>query len=430
MNSSKFQLIFTGVFAAFILIGVGIFAFGGRGGGTAVSQIVIWGTLPQVTFTTVFDKSTFSKSKDIKVTYEEKNPKTFDDELVNALASGVGPDLIFISHDSIWKNRSKLFTIPFKSFPERTFRDTFAEEGEIFLMPDGVIALPFSIDPLVMYWNRDIFTNANLPQPPQYWDEFFDLAKKLTMKDGAFNITRSTVPLGEYQNITNAKEIISSLIMQAGSPIVSLTQNTFRSVLIDKFDAQIAPAEAAVSYFTEFSNPAKPFYTWNRSLPSSQSYFLSGDLGVYFGFSSEAPFIALKNPNLNFDITPLPQSRTGARKITFGRMQGLAIIKNSKNIAAAYTVAIELTGQNMESLFSVALKIPPARRDLLGTPRGDSFSPVFYSSALFAKAWLDPEPKQTSNIFQNIIESVTSGRSRLDAALNQANQELGNLLSK
>jgi hypothetical protein len=29
MNSSKFQLIFTGVFAAFILIGVGFFAFGG-----------------------------------------------------------------------------------------------------------------------------------------------------------------------------------------------------------------------------------------------------------------------------------------------------------------------------------------------------------------------------------------------------------------
>lgn len=430
MNSSKFQLIFTGVFAAFILIGVMIFAFGSRGGGVAISQVAIWGTIPQATFTSVFDKSPLSKSKDIKVTYTEKDVQTFDQDLVNALASGEGPDLIFVRQDAIWKNRNRLFTIPYKNYPERTFRDTFAEEGELFLMPDGVIALPFSIDPLVMYWNRDIFTNANLPKPPQYWDEFFDLSQKLTQKDGAFNITRSTAPLGEYQNITNSKEIISSLIMQAGSPIVSYSQNAYRSVLVDKFDAAVAPAQAAVSYYTEFSNPAKPFYTWNRSLPNSQSFFLSGDLGVYFGFASEAPFITLKNPNLNFDIASFPQSRTGARKIAFGRMTGLAIIKNSKSIAGAYTVAVELTGQNMENLFSTALKVPPARRDLLGAAPSDSFSPVFYSSALFSKAWLDPDPSKTSDVFQNVVESVTSGRQRLDGALNQASQEIGNLLVK
>lgn len=430
MNSSKFQLALTGVFAAFIVIGMMIFAFGGKGNSEAVSQVLVWGTISDQTFLQVFSQSLLSKSETIKVTYVQKIPKSFDSELVEALASGVGPDLIFTTQDTLWKNNNKIYTIPFANYPERNFRDTFAEEGELFVTPTGLLAIPFSIDPLVMYWNRDIFTNANISAPPAYWDEFFALAQSLTVKDGSFNITRATAPLGEFQNVNNAKEIISALMMQAGTPVVSYLNSSYISSIMERGGADVLPSEAAVTFYTEFSNPAKPFYTWNRSLPSSQSMFLSGDLSVYFGFASEAGYIKLKNPNLNFDVAPLPQSRTGSRKITFGKMTGLSILRNSKNIAAAYTVAIDLTSQQVQKEFTSALIVPSARRDLLAKPGADAFTPTFNSSALYAKAWIDPNNTITDTLFQNVIESITSGRQRVTESLAILSSELGNLFTR
>ncbi len=331
MKTSKFQFILIGIFAAFILIGVIFFAFGGKGSGGTSAKVVIWGTMPETTFSDVFSNSALSRSKTISIAYVQKPEGTFNADFVNALAEGTGPDLIFLTERDILKNKNKLLVIPFKSYSERTFRDTFAEIGELFLTPTGIYALPITIDPVIMYWNRDIFTNSSISKPPAFWDEFFDLSQKLTQKDGAFNLTRFTVSLGEYRNIKSAKDILSTLIIQAGDPIVTSTNGVEKSVLRDKFDLPTPPGQAALSFFTEFSNPAKAYYSWNRSLPNSETAFLSGDLAVYFGLASELPILKLKNPNLNFDLSPFPQSsnvREGARKVTVARLQGIAIVKN------------------------------------------------------------------------------------------------------
>ncbi len=432
-NISKFQLIFLGIFAAFIILGVLLFAAGGRGAGGEKSNIVIWGTMPQQIFSDVYSQLPLSKSKTISVRYEEKPAANFDTLFVEALAEGIGPDVIFISHDNLLKNKNKLLNIPYSSYSERSFRDTFVEGADIFLTPEGFLALPITLDPLVMYWNRDIFTNAGLTEPPAFWDEYFNLSGKLTTKDGAFNITRSTVALGEYSNITNAKEILSALIFQAGSPIVASTNGIPVALLASKFDLPVPPGQSALSFYTEFSNPSKQYHSWNRSLPESQTAFLAGDLAVYFGFASEYPILKLKNPNLNFDIRAFPQSsnvRTGARKVTYGTMSGMAIVKNSRNIGPAFTVMVELGNKAAAKEFSDLLSIAPIRRDLLAENQTDQNRPVFYESALSAKGWLDPDKNATETIFKNMIESVTGGRARLEAAISQANAEISALLNK
>ena len=101
------------------------------------------------------------------------------------------------------------------------FTDSFIDEGQIFLTPNGALALPFSIDPLVMYWNQDIFASAGLAKPPQYWNDFLNIAPKITSLDAGQSVAKSAVALGEWSNVTNAKAILSSLFMQAGDPIVA-----------------------------------------------------------------------------------------------------------------------------------------------------------------------------------------------------------------
>ena len=56
---------------------------------------------------------------------------------------------------------------------------------------------------------------------------------------------------------------------------------------------------------------------------------------MYFGFASGLPDLRLKNPNLNFDVA-MPQTKDYTKNITFGRMVGLAIPRNSQKIAQTY----------------------------------------------------------------------------------------------
>jgi ABC-type glycerol-3-phosphate transport system substrate-binding protein len=425
---SKFQLILTAVFGAFIVIGVMTFALFKGGSSVTRVQIVMWGTIPQQVLTEVISQSPVSKDKTFSLMYVEKNPNTFADEFVNALASGVGPDIVFLPQEEILKNSNKFFTIPYATYSERDYVSNFIEAANIFMLPKGVLAIPIAVDPLVMYWNKDIFTDNSLSEPPQFWDQFYNLSQKLTQKDGALNITRSTVALGEYQNITNAKDIIAALFFQAGAPIVTRTGDKLRSSIYEGLELPVAPGAAALTYYTEFSNPSKPYYSWNRSLPDSQSMFVAGDLALYFGRASEFSVIKLKNPNLNFDVTTLPQSRTATKKSTFGRLQSLAIVKNSKNVGAAYKAVSALASGDSAKRFADALRLPSVRRDILSKRPTDLTGPVFYDSALWSKAWIDVDTEKTSVIFRNLIEQVTAGKATLDTSLNQATNQLNNLV--
>lgn len=428
---STFRLILTGIFAAFIVIGVISFAvFRGGSGGNQLEQITIWGSIPESLFVKSLENINLNKDVKIAVNYVEKDSALFNRDFIEALASGVGPDAILLSQDQILQYEDKLYPIPYSSISERSFKDTFIEEGELYLSSKGIIALPFFIDPLVMYWNRDIFTDALLVQPPSYWDEFYSLASKITKADRDLNISRSAVSLGEFRNIANAKEIFSLLTFQAGNPIIRYDESGLSSVLNDSLGFNSSPTEAAIRFYTQFSNPSKTSYSWNRSLPLSTSYFLSGDLGIYFGFASELGGLRLKNPNLNFDVAVVPQRSEAKTKITFGKMQGFALVKSSKKLKSAYATISLLTAKDNIEAWSKISGLPPVRRDLLSLGSTDPIGSIFYTSAIISKAWLDPNREETKNIFQDMVESTISGRSRISESVNKANEELQNLLIK
>ena len=86
---SKFQLILTIVFGAFIVIGVLVFSLS-RSNLTPAVRVTIWGTLPQEVFDQVLNQSPLGKSKTLVLTYVTKNLDTFDQDFIDALASGVG----------------------------------------------------------------------------------------------------------------------------------------------------------------------------------------------------------------------------------------------------------------------------------------------------------------------------------------------------
>lgn len=432
-NLSIFQIVLIGAFGLSAVIGLIVFAtgFGVEGGSRdTLPPITIWGTLDEDVVEEVVRGLQDRDDRFSNITYVEKDARTYNEEFVDALAAGRGPDLVLFTEQDIVRHRDKLITIPFDAYSERTYKSAFVEVGELFFAHEGgFFALPFAVDPMVMYWNRDRLGDEGIVNPPAFWDEFFTLSPKITKRDRSANIVESFVAFGEFRNVTHAKDILSALILQTGNAIVGYNERgELVSILGENFNFVEPPTVSALRFYTEFSNPVKSVYSWNRALPESRQAFVAGDLAVYMGFASELSSLRNANPNLNFDVAMFPRSRDAARTITLARVYGLAIPRGSSDTNAAFTVASALTGVEEIKQLAELSGLPPVRRDLLEDKPSDAVGPVFYDSAIAARGWLDPNPAITDDIYQRMIESTLSGRALLNEAVQSADQELNSLL--
>lgn len=427
---SKFQIILLTVFGFFIIVAVLTFALYRGGSGSTSATVTIWGDISANDFDMFLNNAGFSQDQTLNIRYVGKPAESLEADFTEALAAGEGPDLIILPQDKFWKNANKLIVIPYQSIGEKDFKETFVEAGEVFLTAEGIYALPISIDPMVLYYNRDLLSSAGLAKPLSYWDELYNQTLNLSKRDPAGNLTKSAVALGETRNISHAKDILSLLFLQAGTPITAFIGGELRSALSQGFNLPVTPADSALDFYTQFANPTKPYYSWNRTLPEAQTRFTSGDLAYYLGFASELAQIRGKSPTLNFSVAPVPQSRVSGKTITFARMKGIAISRGTRNPSAALSVASKLIAPQSASLLAETLRLPPARRDLLSLRPTDTSGSVFYNAALQSKVWLDPDDAGTDKIFREMVDNVTSGRARTTETVNKASERLEALIKK
>jgi ABC-type glycerol-3-phosphate transport system substrate-binding protein len=437
----KFQYIFLTVFGLVAVISVIVFAKApGKGSSDAAvavpgvsGNVVIWGTFSEEGgLTQLVNDFNSTYKKVFTVTYAFHDPKNFDSDIVEALASGTGPDIILLPDDLIMRHTDKIELIPYASVPQRDFQALFIQAAEIYMRDQGVIALPFAVDPMVMYWNRDLFNNSSVTQPPKYWDEFLSLAPKLTKRDPkTTDITQSAVAFGEYVNIDNAKDIIAMLFLQVGNPIISLTHGKAKMELFTTNGQEVVPDQDIISafrFYMDFSNPLKSIYSWNRARSGSRDEFINGNLAVYFGFASDYKPLQQKNPHLNFAVAPIPIPRETKIEITFARLHGLAVLKSSRNKPTAFYAIRRLLETKPSGDFAAAFSLPPVRRDLLANRPTDSTLSVFYDSAIRSRTWLDPKPEESDKAFRLMVESVSSGKNTIDLAIIYLNTALDTLL--
>lgn len=433
MKADNFKLIMIIVFLAMAVLAVLVFAGVIKIGGSSnkasgpTGTVTMWGSVRRELIATGLDD--FNNFHDnLTVRYVYIPEESFDRSLLEAIASGQGPDLFLLPDNLAHSYANKIYTIPYASYPIASFKNFFAQAGDVFLTPSGVLAFPMVVDPLVMYYNRSILNSNDIVYPPAYWDEFVDMVTKLTKKDDTKQITQSAVALGQYGNVRNAKDILTTLFMQAGNNIVDQVQGAYYAVLREPGSSKATNLGPILSFYTSFADPLKGTYSWNSSLPSSDAFFSSDKSAFYFGFASELKNIQDRNPNLNFGVTSVPQIKNSNFKVTRAKVLGLAISSFSKKSDLAFNVATLLASENFALRLAESKGAPPARRDLLNIRPIDSYGPVFYSSALYGKSWLDPDPIGSNNIFKNMVEKVLSNNMTAEEAILDANGKLTSLL--
>ena len=161
---------------------------------------------------------------------------------------------------------------------------------------------------------------------------------------------------------------------------------------------------------------------------SARDTFIAEESAMYIGYASELQSLRTQNPNLNFNVSLLPQLEGQQRKMVGARIFGLAISGQSENVGASYQLAQRLTSPDYVFEFSQILQLPPVRREVLASTPPKPHMRVFYNSALIAGGWLDPESMETSRIFETMIENVLAGLATPGEAVRRANSDVAQLL--
>lgn len=419
-NSSMAQTIVLAVFGVGIILGVLFFSGKvplpnyNKKATSLTGSVVVWGVLPYVQVRPIFD-AIQNDNEELKLAYSQKSPETVQDDLVNALASGKGPDIFMMNSQQVAENLDRLYIIPYTNYPETTFRKTFTDVGNSLLINKGILALPMLVDPMVLYYNKDIFTSNFEVNPPKTWDELANLVPKFTKKDEAGKINQSTISLGTSNNVSYPKEFIILHMLQEGNPIIHFATE------VKKWQSDIQSGNAlanALSWYISFTNPASPTYSWNTSLPKDRDMFISGKSAMYIGYPTELETIRKLNPNLNFAMTMIPQISADARKTDYAQVYSLGISKISQNQTGALGVANILTSKDYLTKFINGTYYAPARRDILDDkPKDNDIMVTIYNSAIISKSFFDPNSTQTKNLLVTAINQINAGNRTVEQSL-------------
>lgn len=425
-----FQTLLLVFFGFALVIGVLVFAgilpgFKAPVDGVA-GKIEVWGVWPEDIMGEIISDINKKYEENFSVTYRSYPEEEINERLIEALATGRGPQAVMLPHEMILKDEKLLTKISQETVSQRQFRDSFIDGASIFAVEEAYLALPLVVDPLIMYYNKDLYTNANLVTVPKTWVEFLGVVPSLTRVKQPNNvIEESAVSLGTFSNIEEAKDIFSLLLLQSGNSVVRRSNGGYQSVLRqDKEEnAVLSPASAALQFFVQFSDPTKTAYTWNRSLPQAFEAFVSGLTAHYLAPASRLPSLKAANPHLSFDVAEVPQRDLRSRKV-FGRFYGIGVPKAAAKNQYGIQLALILSSSYYQQKISEALDLPSTSRTVLARPSKDPYQTVFNKSAIVSRAWPDSSPEASLEIMRAMTERVYSGQMMVEQAVAAASAEL------
>lgn len=432
-KKNKFTILLLVVSGVLFLIG--ILAFSGRlGGGNNSAQqdpglVVVWGTLPEDQFNSSLSVI-YGKRNDINIRYAQIDPKNIKSLLADAIVFDSAPDVIISDISTFYNIKNYTQPIPYTSYPEASFRQNFTSVTHDLLWPEGVTAMPILVDPMVMFYNREILSASGIANPPTLWSQVYEMFGSIIKIEEGQVVRQSVIPFGQYRNVNNAWAIMSTLFLQSRIPIVrNVAEGGVMNKSVNLSSSDLNQTEQAgvmvLDFYNQFSDPSSEFYNWNRTKLDSKREFLEGRLAFFPSFASESKDLRDRNPNLNFSLAQMPQlNQNPAFSATYGEVYVASIVSKSKNLVGSYALVFELIAEDFQKSLSQNMIMAPAITKVLETPPETTVFPIIYRSALISKSWYNQNMEVTQNVFSSMVENIISGKLRTSEALSQAENSL------
>jgi multiple sugar transport system substrate-binding protein len=368
----------------------------------------------------------------VKIEYKKLTYPEYEKTIIESLAAGRGPDIWSIHNSWVPKHLDKLYPAPQALFSPQQYQEAFVDVAEQdFIITDKIYGLPFSVDTLALYYNKDLFNTAGITLPPQTWEEFKEDVRKLTKTDEEGNITQAGASLGTAKNVNRAVDILYLLMLQNGTKMTSDDKKfaTFTAKTKTESDEEFIPGLDALIFFTDFANPQKTVYTWNPGLPNSIDAFVDEKTAMIFNYSYQDVVIKSKSPKLNYAIAPAPQIEADPQiAINFANYWGEIVSSASPNRDLAWDFLLYMAKkENMEN-YAKLTKRPSSRRDVINLQLEDPNLKIFARQALTAKSWYQKDAATIENIFIETIENIVLGEASTEEALTKATTQVNAMM--
>jgi multiple sugar transport system substrate-binding protein len=372
------------------------------------------------------------KCANIRIEYKKINFDNYEEELVNAFASDKAPDIFMIHNTWLPKHKDKISELPEILLPFADFMATFVDVAEQDLTEENKIyGLPFYVDTLALYYNKEYFNTAGISYPPATWDDLILAAEKLTKRNQSGQIERAGITLGTVENINRPTDILSLLMLQNGTEMVSENKDSVNfNKSVRREDTQYYPGQDALRFYTDFANPSKITYAWNRQMPYSIDAFTEGKAAMMINYSHHIATIKSRAPYLNFAVSPMPQLKERNFDVNYANYWAFAVSKRTKLPEEAWNFLIYLTNKENSQGYLENTKKPTARRDLVDWQKEDLELGVFAKQSLTAKSWYQIDNNKVETILANAITSVNLGSSSISRALEIAASQINLLMKK
>lgn len=403
--------------------------------------------------------SAYKKSHpNVEFEYRKLRFEEYRDELLSAWAKGEGPDIFSIPNSWVggylefmaplpqvleipkieirtvlgFKKEKQKVLEQTKTYTIDDLRDAFVPavvDDVVFYDENGqrrIYGLPYSIDNLALYYNRDMLNQANIPLPPTTWSELLVQIPKLVKESSQGELTQSAIALGTTNNIQRYVDILSLLMIQDGANMGHIDEkNQFRTTLSDSVKDsdgnKFSPGSHALLFYTDLANASKQAYTWNEEMPDSFEAFTQGQLAYFLGYSYHLPQITDAAPRLNFDVAPLPQVSLN-QEANFANYWVESVYNNSDNINYAWDFLYFATQKEQVVDYVNATVRPSALREVikLQIDQDEEIAP-FVNQALTSRSWYHGKDYfKVEEAFTQMIDGVLHNELTEARATNEA----------
>lgn len=257
----------------------------------------------------------------------EPKPADYYTVLQTALAGGVGPDLMWLDQDHMpWAWEGALLDI--SEYLANDTRDV-ANPDDYFpgvwltvALGDGVYGLPWIAQPVVLFYNRDIFDAMGVayPTPDWTWDEFRAAAVALT-NEAHYGFTLNGWPPPYIWIWGNGGDIVSADLTQApvDDPAVVEAVQFYADMI---YNAECCPSQETIAEegFGEM--------------------FKAGRVAMFMGGAADD---LDRVEGLDVGISAVPKGNVTGENTTFAWIAATAINAKTAYPDEAYEALVQLT---------------------------------------------------------------------------------------
>ncbi|HSB68224.1 MAG TPA: ABC transporter substrate-binding protein [Candidatus Methylomirabilis sp.] len=284
--------------------------------------------------------------------------------------------------------------------------------------------LPLHSGCVALYWNTEIFKSAGIPGPPKTWDEYVQIARKVTNPEKKIFATTATLQIEPPTNMTYD---IYPLILQAGGDILDEKANKA---------AFNSPAGVkAIEWYVDLVNKHKVAVpgVLSNGEKEKRANFGAGNIAMMF----EGPWgVAIQknlNPNLKYDTAPLPKGMTTGTVVR-GALDTMTT--QAQNKEAAWKFLRWISGPVGNEMWAKGTGDFPGRKDVAEKP--------FFKENKLAQAFVQqmqqpnakspflgmPNAVQMNKIMTTEVQNVVQGKKAAKQALDDAAAEWNKILAK